>query len=162
MGKRGPAPTPTAILEARGSWRAKLNPAEPDPESGAPIRPRALKGTAARIWDSMVVLVGAGVLTRDNGETLARYCHALARWWKVAKWLDENDEVCSTTDEKGNVRYSRHPNVITYENLLRDLTRLEQEFGLTPASRTRIHAEVGGKPKQQPEQSGPPVLKIAR
>ncbi len=161
MGRRGPAPTPTKVLKARGSWRADLNNQEPHPEAGAPVRPRGLSKEAAKVWDALASVVAAGVLTRDNGQTLARYCHGLVRWWKLAKWLDENDETYTTTDEGGNVRHLRHPNVGTYEKLGRDLIRMEQEFGLTPASRTRIQAIATDAGRRKPAAASAPTLKIA-
>jgi P27 family predicted phage terminase small subunit len=108
----------------------------------------------------MVGAVAPGVLTRDNGQTLARYCHGLARWWKLAAWLDANDDTYAVVDQIGNTRHLRHPNVITYEKLGRDLTRLEQEFGLTPSSRTRV-AAVLDKTKAKPKPTGAPTLRIA-
>jgi P27 family predicted phage terminase small subunit len=159
MGLRGPAPTPTEHLKARNSWRADANLNEPTPAVGAPDRPTGLTGVAGDIWGAMVGVVALGVLTRDNGQTLARYCHGLARWWKLAEWLDDNEDTYETVDKMGNTRHVRHPNVITYEKLSRDLVRLEQEFGLTPSSRTRIHVAMNPEKKTKP--AGVPTLKIA-
>jgi P27 family predicted phage terminase small subunit len=148
MGRRGPAPTPTAILNARGSPRAGRNKAEPKPESGLPARPAGLSPAAAEVWDAMSLIVAPGVLTRDNGQALARYCHGLLRWWKLAVWLDTNEDTYTVKDQQGNIRHVRHPNVITYEKLGRDLMRMEQEFGLTPAARTRVQTVAPpAKPK---------------
>ena len=141
MGRRGPAPTPSAVLKVRGSWRGDMNPDEPKPEAGPPDCPQQLSEAAQGIWREMVQIVAPGVLTRDNGQTLARYCHSLCRWWKLAEWLDENPDTYTVDDKLGNTRHVRHPNVITYEKLGRDLTRIEQEFGLTPAARTRVQAK---------------------
>lgn len=133
--------------------------------AGEPERPPMLSEAAGRVWAALVGVVGAGVLTRDNGQTLARYCHGLVRWWKLADWLDCNEDTYEVEDKIGNVRHVRHPNVITYEKLGRDLTRIEQEFGLTPASRTRIHAVLSGASKSAKPAApdgAPPVLKIAK
>lgn len=161
MGKRGPAPSPSAIRKARGG-PDRTNPIkEPEPVLGEPDRPVALTSEAAKVWDAVVPLVGAGVLSRDNGQSLARYCHGVVRWWKLAAWLDVNEDVYSTKDKGGNVRWVRHPHVITYEKLGRDLTRMEQEFGLTPSSRTRVHALTTAPPTAKPKPAGPPVMRIA-
>jgi P27 family predicted phage terminase small subunit len=140
-----------------------LNPAEPKPEATAPPCPPKLSKGAKKIWAAMVDVVGAGVITRDNGEPLARYCHALARWWKMAEWLDGNDDTYTVFDQQHNTRHVRHPNVITYEKLSRDLLRMEQEFGLTPASRTRVAALVStSKPKEAQAAPANPTLRIAQ
>lgn len=140
MGQRGPSPTPSEILKARGSWRGFENPAEPKPEAGAPNAPAFLSEAARAVWDAAVQIIAPGVLTKDNGQTLARYCHGVVRWWKLAEWLDENEDTYEVVDKMNNTRHVRHPNVITYEKLGRDLTQMEREFGLTPAARTRVHA----------------------
>jgi P27 family predicted phage terminase small subunit len=163
MGRRGPAPTPSAILEARGSWRAKNNPREPRPKVAAPKCPPQLSRAAKNVWKSVASLIAPGVLTIDNAQTLARYCHGLVRWWKLAAWLDENDDIYEVSDQQGNTRFVRHPNVITYEKLGRDLVRIEQEFGLTPSARTRVQAVVNddqGPAKEEPREQ--PILKIAQ
>lgn len=147
MGRRGPAPTPTAILNARGSWRAKQNPDEPKPDVGAPKCPRELSRESRKVWRGVSALIAPGVLTKDSVQTLSRYCHGLVRWWKLADWLENNPDTYETRDEAGNIRHVRHPNVGTYEKLGRDLLRIEQEFGLTPAARTRVIASNGQKPK---------------
>jgi P27 family predicted phage terminase small subunit len=121
--------------------------------------PAGLSPEAARAWRALVPLIGPGVLTRDNGQTLARYCHGLVRWWKMAEWLDAHDDTYAVTDQLGNTRHLRHPNVITYEKLGRDLMRIEQEMGLTPAARTRVHAIQQDAPK--PERQSAPALRIA-
>lgn len=166
MGRRGPAPTPTQELAARGSWRAKVNPAEPAPETGEPARPAGLSKAAAKVWDELLPVLGPGVLTRDNGQTLARYCSDLVRYWKLAKWLekDKKDGHYEIFDLHGNKRFMRHPKLITFERIGRDLMRMEQEFGLTPASRTRVSA-VGVKDanKKPVAASGDvPVMRMAQ
>ena len=59
MGKRGPRPTPTAVLRARGSRRADRNPdrLEPEPPPGPPECPAWLNADAKVVWDQMVALL---------------------------------------------------------------------------------------------------------
>jgi len=161
MGRRGPAPAPTAVLNARGSWRGKINPSEPSTVTGMPPCPPRLSSAAAEVWASIACVVAPGVISRDNGQALTRYCHEIARWWKLAAWLDKNPDVYTVTDQFGNERHMRHPNVITYENLGRSLLRQEQEFGLTPSSRTRIHAEAVKPCGEKKKPALYPTLKIA-
>src|SRR4051812_37981985 len=120
MGRRGKTPTPTLMLAARGNPHACLrlkNGKEPQPPTGEPVRPPSLKGEAAKIWTRLMPLIPTGVLTKDTGQTLARYCHGLVRWWKLATWLDGNEDTYEVVDQAGNTRFVRHPNVITYEKL---------------------------------------------
>jgi P27 family predicted phage terminase small subunit len=176
MGRRGPAATPTAILDARNSWRAKANKkTEPQPATGEPTPPAGLSKSAKVVWRNVVGLVGVGVLTRDNGQSLARYCVDLVLYWKLARWL-EKDKHCGTYtlskpvfDKAGGIvgveeRVIRHPNLMTMEKLKVSLLRLEQEFGLTPGSRTRIHAVTADAKKKPAAASGGdvPVMRMAQ
>jgi P27 family predicted phage terminase small subunit len=164
MGRRGPAPKPTKLNELADSWRAKQNPDEPAPQPGVPECPVRLSKAAKAIWSEVVQIIAPGVLTKDAGQTLARYCHGLVRWWKIADWMEQNEDTYAIVDQLGNTRVVRHPNVITYEKLGRDLLRMEQEFGLTPSARTRVSAKVikedGPKNKGRFFPSGP-AMRIA-
>jgi P27 family predicted phage terminase small subunit len=140
MGRRGPPPTPTAILLQRGSWRGKANKAEPKPEIGAE-RPEGLNKAAIAVWDQMAERLSATrVLTRDDAITLGRYCDALVRWRRAAAFLDQQKEDFYTIkDELGKVKSIKPwPAVAQYHKLGAMLLRIEQEFGLTPSSRSRI------------------------
>lgn len=129
---------------------------------GEPDRPAGLSNAAAAVWAAVVPLLGEGVLSRDNGQSLSRYCHDLVRWWKLAAWMETNDEVIEVRDANDRiVKTFRHANVISYEKLSTTLLRMEQEFGLTPSSRTRVHAIVSKKPAAKPKGDAPPAMRIA-
>jgi P27 family predicted phage terminase small subunit len=152
MGTRGPVPTPSAILNARGSWRGKKNKTEPAPPVGAPPCPDWLSVPAAEVWQQMVaVMEPLGVLTSVDGSALARYCDAFVRWKKVAAFLAEKGEVYALKDAEGVVRCMMpFPQVAIYKSLTGLLMKLEQEFGLTPASRSRVHVQ-GQEEKPSPK-----------
>jgi len=82
-----------------------------------------------------------GMLARIDGATLARYCTQLARFWKAIKELEEQGETYTT--DKGAIH--KHPHVETVRGLDDSLRRIECEFGMTPASRTRIHVKATAK-----------------
>lgn len=74
MGKRGLPPTPTAILEARGSWRAKTRKNEPEAD-GVPVCPEWLQGEAKKHWDiTLERLLNMGVVGEIDADKLAMYC----------------------------------------------------------------------------------------
>ncbi|HJZ53977.1 MAG TPA: P27 family phage terminase small subunit, partial [Gemmataceae bacterium] len=81
MGARGPAPTPTKILKARGSWRGELNPREPRPEPGAPLCPKGFGKAEREVWRRVCrTLADMGLLTKADWAQLERYCRYLVRW----------------------------------------------------------------------------------
>lgn len=88
MGRRGPIPTPTARLEARGSRHTYTRRGEPRPPVVAPLRPSWLDPMAAAAWDEVVrYLVGAGVAAELDGLALAVWCETWARWRRCGDLL---------------------------------------------------------------------------
>jgi len=156
MGARGPAPTPTKILQMRGSrWPERLGINEPLPEAGAPTCPSWLPTDAKAAWKQLApVLLDMGVLTKADRLALARYCRLFMRWRRAEDFLDKHGEVYPirkvVTDRDGNERVevvgsAPFPQVAIAAKLADQLLRLEQNFGLTPSARSRI--QVPGKSK---------------
>ena len=147
MGKRGPAPTPTPILKLRGSNRAtrKREVAEIKPPAGAPDRPDWLDDDAKAAWDVLVpMLVGMGVLTRIDGNALARYCRLWSRWRRAETFIESKGEMYPLKNDAGQVKcFQQWPQVAVASKLAQQLTRLEQEFGMTPSARARLQLPQG-------------------
>ncbi len=144
MGRRGPAPTPTPVLKLRGSTlvtghREKLEVQGP---AGTPDCPDWLDADARAIWDQLAPMLEAmGVLSRIDGHALARYCRLWTRWRKTEAFIEKNGEVYTLRDEAGKPRYVQQwPQVSIAAKLAQQLTRLEQEFGMTPSARSRIQS----------------------
>jgi P27 family predicted phage terminase small subunit len=150
MGRRGPAPTPTPILKLRGSRRAtrKREAAEVHGPAGTPDPPDWLDDDARKAWDELVpMLEGMGVLTRIDGNALARYCRLWVRWRKMETFIQEKGEMYPLRNDDGNVKcFVQWPQVAIANKLAQQLTRLEQEFGMTPSARARI--QVAPQPQE--------------
>ena len=149
MGQRGPPPTPTPILKLRGSRRAtrKREAAEVRGPAGTPDPPDWLDDDARNGWDELVPLLeGMGVLTRIDGNALARYCRLWVRWRKMEAFIQEKGEMYPLRNDDGQVKcFVQWPQVAISNKLAQQLTRLEQEFGMTPSARARIQVA----PKQE-------------
>ena len=149
MGRRGPAPTPTPILQLRGSWRANARKNEPSPARKAPAKPRGMSREASATWDYLVPkLVKMGVLAEVDRNALHRYCETWARWKRAGKFLRENGETYPLyeTDKNGNERVKYHapfPEVSIYRGTSDMLHRMEQQFGLSPSARASIEVPNG-------------------
>ncbi|MHC4222602.1 MAG: phage terminase small subunit P27 family [Planctomycetota bacterium] len=124
----------------RGSWRANRNPAEPKPEPGRPRCPKWLDSHAKATWKHVVPLLERmGVLTRIDRNALVRYCVLWARWRKAEEFLRDHGETHVVKDAQGQVKGLRpYPQVRMANQIAEQLLRLEQQFGMTPSSRTRI------------------------
>ena len=139
MGQRGPAPTPTATLEARGSWRAKTRKDEPVAE-GKPRCPEWLTGDAKKAWRKLMpALHQAGLAGEIDRHALARYCQLWARWCELEQFIAERGTVYPVKNKDGEaVDMKEFPHVGRASKLADQLLKLEQQFGMTPAARAAL------------------------
>jgi len=141
MGRRGPPPKPTRLKRFQGNpGKRPLNKREPQPRRATPRCPAWLSPKAKKVWKRMVPELGRiGVLTVIDGEALAAFCQTYVRWQAAEEFLDQHGDVYPVRDERGRIKYMQQfPQVSIARNLLLILKGFYQEFGMTPASRTRI------------------------
>jgi len=141
MGKRGPAKTPTAILEQRGSWLVK-DRTEPVAD-GVVECPDWLSDHAKDVWDYVVpMLEKMGILGAVDSLPLARYCQLFARYIEAEQFLQEHGTVWAQKNAKGKVtgmvKFAQVSDAKHLANLLR---QLEAQFGMNPASRPEINMD---------------------
>ena len=124
----GPKPTPTAILEQRGSWRAKDRTHEPVPDLPDGLTPPAgLTGKPLSIFLELGPrLIGVGLLTVADLPTFSRYCRLYVAWENAYDLIGEEPDRSA---------------VLTLAKLDEMLRKLEANFGLSPADRTGISVE---------------------
>ena len=144
MGRRGPAPTPTPKLALAGSRRADRNKNEPQPEASDLTPPEWISEEAKLVWAEVAPqLEHQGCLKRIDEKTLTRYCVDWVRWKTAVLFIERHGETYPIKDGQGNVKYIQQlPQVAIASKLAQQLTRLEQEFGMTPSARTRIDVEI--------------------
>jgi P27 family predicted phage terminase small subunit len=141
MGRRGPPPKPTALKVLAGNPGKKpLNAREPQPQKIAPRCPEWLTGEGRATWRRLTgLLKGMRLLTNADADAMAGYCQTYARWREAEQFLSVHGLVFPLRDEKGRVRCMlQFPQVAIARNALLLLKGYQQEFGLTPASRSRI------------------------
>ncbi len=138
----GRKPTPTAVLKLRGTYRNDRHGNALYIDPSLPPCPYYLPNRAKKVWREAVRrLSAAGVLTELDGNALTRYCDAFIRWRDAAAFLDKNGTYYPVRDENGRLKHLRQfPQVLQYNSFNRALLSLEQEFGMTPSSRSRINA----------------------
>lgn len=148
----GPRPKPSALKALAGypGKTKKRNGREPDPPKGAPECPAHLAGEALAEWNRKVSQLSAmGVLTKVDGNALARYCD----WWSIyvecMRFIRENGKVQVVRDDKGVVKYTKPTDQIQIAlKTSNEMRALEAEFGLTPASRTRLEIVPQREPNE--------------
>ena len=139
---RGRKPTPTALKIAEGNpGKRRINGREPKPPGSLPDCPEHLSDTAREEWHRIAgSLNKIGLLTQVDRSTMAAYCQCYGRWVEAEQKLKETPLLYQT--QTGYVQQS--PWLSVANKQLELMGRYMTEFGLTPASRSRVAAVVEG------------------
>jgi P27 family predicted phage terminase small subunit len=131
---------PTSVRILRGNRsRRPVNPNEPQPERKAPRCPDHLDEEAKKEWKRLCkLLLKVGVLTEADGMALACLCQTWSTLRKAQARLNETGMLFKTPS--GYVQQS--PLVGIVGTCIDTMTKLSQEFGLTPAARGRLQVAV--------------------
>ena len=136
MGKRGPAPKPTALKRLQGNpGKRALNVSEPRPTATMPRCPTHLQGEARAEWRRVARgLHDAGLLTQIDRAALAVYCQAWGRWVKAEAQVARHGEVVKTA--AGNVM--QNPYLSIANRAMKQMREMARELGMTPSARSQI------------------------
>lgn len=131
--------------------KCRMNENEPKPEIEAPDAPEFLNAVALAEWNRLVPeLVKLGILAKIDSTTLAAYCATFARWVEAEGMLMSEGSVIETSN--GNIIQS--PWVGIANTALGHMRKFLTEFGMSPASRSKViatgAANVGRPEKQNP------------
>lgn len=142
MGRRGPAPQPTALKLLKGETRkARLNPDAPKPIRMLPTAPADLGPRAREVWDRQILSMGStGVLTPVDGDALRAYCEAVERYEEAARLLRGSGPlVMGARGTATKPEYVRNPlHQIARDNAM--LIRLfARDLGFVPSGREGLH-----------------------
>lgn len=155
MGKRGPAPKPTNLKLLQGNpGKRKLNENEPEFEVSEDIMkpPSFLSRYAKKEWKRIVPLLKEnGLLTNADINALAAYCQSYHRWIEAEKAIRTYGLIAET--DKGNI--IQRPEVGIANKAMEQMIRYAKEFGLTPSSRTSLHANA-------PEEQEDPFMEFLK
>lgn len=138
----GRRPKPTALRELEGNpGHRPLNKREPRP-GGAPRCPTHLDAAAKSEWRRISTeLARIGLLTSVDRAGLAAYCTAYSRWVTAEESIQKFGLVIKSPKTGFPI-----PNpYVSIANTALDLMRkFLVEFGMTPASRSRIQVTATG------------------
>ena len=129
-------------LLAGNPGKKRLNTREPQPPTGAPHRPDWLSEEARKVWKRLVPQLRAmRILTVVDADALAAYCHTFVRWREAEDFITKHGSVYPIRDDQGRVKcMQQFPQVAIARNHLLAMRAYQQEFGLTPAARSRVNA----------------------
>lgn len=150
MGKRGPAPKPRRLKLLEGTFRPDRDAGMPDPEpiTVVPKPPSHLTTVGKREWRRVCgQLIELGVLTDLDLSALEGYCSAYGRAVEADRALKKHGLTMSCA--QGTIA---RPEVAIARTAWAEARRFAQEFGITPASRTRVApaTKPGGKRPADP------------
>lgn len=158
MGRRGPPKKPTELKLLQGipGGEHKLNKNEPRPEKlGDLTPPELLTEEGKEIWRSVAeYLHRLNLLTEIDTLSLLVFCDVVEKWRKAKRFLDESgstyeifheqtpEEVAAKVPKK--LKYcAQYPQVSIYNQLTKDIIRIGNQFGLTPAARASLNLDKG-------------------
>lgn len=147
--KTGPKPVPAPLKLLRGNpgRRPVSEGLQPEQSQDVPEPPPFLTGYATDEWWSVATeLHRLGVLTKLDLTSLAAYCYAYGQWRDAAEVLAS----MSGDPARGMVIRTQYgacvenPLIAIARRASQDMIRFANEFGLTPAARSRISSGVNG------------------
>lgn len=152
MPGKGFPPKPTKMKELAGNpGQRRLNEHEPKPRRGKVVCPSWLSKAARAEWKRIVPeLDRLGILTHVDRVALAAYCQATAELEEATEILNREGRIITvpivvrnkqTGEEKVvGEKKAVHPATRVQKEAYAHIRQFITEFGLTPSSRSRIHA----------------------
>ena len=144
---------PTAIKKLAGTDQpCRLNPNEPVLPVEAPELDDALpymSPLAKKIWNDLSsLLVKMGVLSLVDGPALGLMAEALAEGIGARKQIErDGGATYSSEGRDGQVLIKGHPAFAQAADADRRFVALANQFGLTPAARSRVSSDLSNKVK---------------
>lgn len=128
---------PTAIKELKGTLRpcrVKKNEPKPQGELIATKPPKTLSKRGQELWKYALEQMPPHVITAVDGALFERWCTLQDQFLDVAKVVQAGNLL----DENGNMSGALRAEL----QLNSSIITIEKELGFTPASRTKISANI--------------------
>jgi len=138
MSKRGAKPVPTRLKVLRGTDRPdRRNPHEPAVEAATPRCPAHLGVEAKREWRrASKQLAAVGLLAQIDRAAFALYCDSYGRWVEATEAIQTYGLMLKSP----NGIPMQSPYLAVANKAAEQVRLLLGEFGMSPSSRTRVHA----------------------
>lgn len=163
MARRGPPAIPTQIKLLNGNpSRRPLNGDEPQPtliEDGTP--PEWLDERAKARWlKSFKDLQTTRVITESDYESFARLCYLDGQFHELREKLCSEGLVTSGLNTKGKPYQLPNPLFYMMLSIAKELSKMEQQFGMTPSSRTGLRVTNPTQSATSLKLFGPQVMRL--
>lgn len=137
----GPLPKPTAVKIAEGNpGKQKLPAKEPKVAAVTDITPPDfLSQDAVKIWTATAPeLVNAGLLTKADVYTFAKYCDSEALYWRFRRECDQEEWVFVSMNKVQQEYRQVNAKAMLMHQAFQRAEKLAHHFGLSPAARARL------------------------
>lgn len=135
MRGRKPKPKALKILYGNPGKRPLLD--EPEPPLEIPEAPDHLDEIARKEWARITELLNQlGLIAQLDMAGVAAYCVCYSRWVDAERRVAKHGIIVLSPDKKFPMK---SPYLTVAESAMESMRKLLAEFGLTPASRSRIH-----------------------
>jgi P27 family predicted phage terminase small subunit len=125
------------LLEGNPGHRP-LNKNEPKPQPATPRCPRHLSAEAKSEWRRVTPLLSTlGLLSRIDRAALSMYCEAWGRWVEAEEALKKYGVMVKSP----NGFPMQSPYLAVANKAMEQMRGLLTEFGMSPASRTRLSVQ---------------------
>jgi P27 family predicted phage terminase small subunit len=134
----GRKPKPTALKLIQGTYRPdRANPNEPNPRPGIPPCPKFLQGEARKQYNKMAKkLARIGLMTELDDMALSMLCQGWSEYLEATDQVKKSGMLVKSPNGFPVV----NPYLTAANQALKKVRSLLAEFGMTPGSRSRIHA----------------------
>ena len=95
-------------------------------------------------------LLALGLVTEIDGAALAAYCQTWARWLDAEQQISQRGTVWKLTNTHGQPYIIQSPYLQVANKALEQMMRFLVEFGMSPASRSRVRATPPGGVEEDP------------
>ena len=141
LGKRGPAPKPSALKSLGPRKHSKQNKKEPKPETSVPSCPNWLDRRAKWAFKELSkVLSDIHVLTVADRMALEILCDAYSEYREARQFIFDNGFTYTTITQAGDKMVRPYPQVAISQNAWRRVSDMLKQFGLTPSARNGVEA----------------------
>lgn len=139
-----PNPLPTAVLKARGSWRAGARKKEPQYHVSVPKPPSWVPKEGRTFFRRLArKMAEAGVMTSADSIALGLLTNTFLTYRAAQEILNVEGITLTGTNKLGEPYTIPHPCIGISNNAWDRVLKMCMQFGLTPSSRTMIQVGTG-------------------
>jgi len=133
---------PTILKKLGGTAQpCRTNELEPVPDVALPLAPEWLSDEAKAYWQQIgAVLLSMKVVTVADGPAMMLLCDTLAEWAEAREFVRLNGMTYETETKMGDSMHRAYPQVAMASDAWRRSMSMLVQFGLTPASRSKVSA----------------------